>query len=40
MLPTNLAGARNAGTRGGPAYGGPQPLQDIFNRAQRKSRVA
>jgi hypothetical protein len=40
VLPTNLAGARNAGTRGGPAYGGPQPLQDIFNRAQRKSRVA
>jgi hypothetical protein len=40
LLPSNLAGARNAGTRHGPAWGGPAPLQDIFDRAQRKTRDA
>jgi hypothetical protein len=40
LLPSNLAGARNAGTRHGPAWGGPAPLQDIFDRAQRKTRSA
>jgi hypothetical protein len=39
LLPSNLAGARNAGTRHGPAWGGPAPLQDIFDRAQRKTRA-
>jgi hypothetical protein len=40
LLPSNLAGARNAGTRHGPAWGGPAPLQDIFDRVQRKTRTA
>jgi hypothetical protein len=39
LLPTNLAGARNAGPRE-PAWGGPLQLQDIFDRAQKKARVA
>lgn len=32
VMPTNLAGARNVGARSGPAWSGPQSLQDIFNR--------
>lgn len=40
LLPTNLAGARNAGSRGGPAWSGPLHLQDIFDRAQKKTRTA
>lgn len=40
VLPTNLAQARNAGTRSGPAWNGPAPLQDIFDRAQKKTRAA
>jgi hypothetical protein len=40
VLPTNLAAARNAGVRSGPAYGGPLALQDIFDRAQKKTRAA
>ena len=32
VLPSNLAGARNVGARSGPAWSGPAPLQDIFNR--------
>jgi hypothetical protein len=39
LLPTNLAGARNAGRRE-PAWGGPLHLQDIFDRAQKKTRTA
>jgi hypothetical protein len=39
VLPTNLAGARNAGTRSGPAWRGPTSLNDIFDRTQ-KPRVA
>lgn len=31
-LPTNLAGARNAGVRSGPAWAGPSSIDDIFNR--------
>jgi hypothetical protein len=31
-LPPSLATARNAGTRSGPAYAGPQPLSAILNR--------
>lgn len=33
VLPSNLTGARNVGTRSGPAWSGPTPLSDIFNRA-------
>lgn len=32
VMPSNLAGARNAGTRSGPAWAGPQPIADIFKR--------
>lgn len=32
--PSNLAGARNVGTRNGPAYAGPPSLNDIFNRSR------
>lgn len=32
VMPSNLAGARNVGVRSGPAWSGPQPLQDIFKR--------
>ncbi len=39
LLPTNLAGARNAGRRE-PAWSGPLHLQDIFDRAQSKTRPA
>ena len=31
-MPSNLAGARNVGARTGPAWAGPQPIQDIFDR--------
>lgn len=37
VLPSNLAGARNAGTRSGPAWGGPQTIKDIFDRTTRKA---
>lgn len=30
VMPSNLAGARNVGSRSGPAWGGPTPLTDIF----------
>lgn len=33
VMPSNLAGARNVGTRAGPAWAGPQPLEDIFKRS-------
>jgi hypothetical protein len=29
-MPSNLADARNAGVRHGPAWAGPPPLRDIF----------
>lgn len=32
VLPSNIAGARNVGTRSGPAWAGPTPLTDIFKR--------
>jgi len=31
-MPSNFATARNVGSRAGPAWAGPAPLQDIFNR--------
>ena len=34
-FPSNLAGARNVGARRGPEWGGPRPLQDIFDRNTR-----
>ena len=39
VMPTDLAGARNVGSRSGPAWGGPQSLTDIFDRT-RKPRAA
>lgn len=32
VMPSNLAGARNVGTRAGPSWSGPTPLTDIFKR--------
>lgn len=32
VMPSNFATARNVGNRSGPAWSGPTPLQDIFNR--------
>lgn len=32
VMPSNLAGARNVGSRSGPAWAGPPSLQDIFDR--------
>jgi len=32
--PSNLAGARNVGTRRGPEWSGPTPLADIFDRGK------
>lgn len=32
VMPSNIAGARNVGTRAGPAWSGPTPLADIFKR--------
>jgi hypothetical protein len=32
LFPSDLAGARSAGGRAGPAYGGPPSLTDIFKR--------
>lgn len=34
IFPSNLAGARNVGARSGPAWSGPTPLNDIFNRSR------
>lgn len=31
-MPTPLVATRNVGSRAGPAWSGPKPLQDIFNR--------
>jgi len=33
VMPSNLTGARNVGARSGPAWAGPTPINDIFNRA-------
>lgn len=35
VMPSNLAGARNVGTRSGPAWSGPKPLNDIFDRSRK-----
>jgi len=32
VMPSNFATARNVGTRAGPAWGGPTPIEDIFKR--------
>ena len=32
VMPSNIAGARNVGTRAGPTWAGPTPLSDIFKR--------
>lgn len=32
VMPTNLAGARSVGNRSGPAWAGPTPINDIFDR--------
>jgi len=37
VMPSNLAGARNVGTRSGPAWSGPKPLNDIFDRSRSKA---
>jgi len=37
VMPSNLAAARNVGTRSGPAWGGPQPLNDIFDRSRPRA---
>jgi hypothetical protein len=34
LMPSNIAGAPNVGARSGPAWSGPAPLNDIFNRAR------
>lgn len=36
VMPSNLAGARNVGSRSGPAWSGPQSLNDIFDRRSPK----
>jgi len=33
VMPSNLTGARNVGARSGPAWAGPTPIGDIFNRS-------
>lgn len=35
VMPSNLASARNVGTRTGPAWSGPASLTDIFNRGKK-----
>lgn len=35
FAPSNLAGARNVGARGGPAWSGPASLNDIFDRSRK-----
>lgn len=34
VMPSNLATARNVGARSGPAWAGPTPLADIFDRSR------
>lgn len=38
VMPSNLATARNVGSRSGPAWGGPAPLKDIFDRRHNPQR--
>lgn len=40
VMPTDLAGARNVGTRSGPAWSGPQTLNDIFDRGRKPTKAA
>jgi hypothetical protein len=35
VMPSNLTGTRNVGTRSGPAWGGPSSLNDIFDRTRQ-----
>ncbi|ANW00680.1 hypothetical protein [Bradyrhizobium icense] len=35
VMPSNMAAARNVGARSGPAWGGPSPIQDIFDRSRQ-----
>ncbi len=35
VMPSNLAGKPNVGTRSGPAWSGPKPLNDIFDRTRK-----
>jgi hypothetical protein len=37
VMPSNLAGARNVGSRSGPAWSGPAPINDIFDRSRAKA---
>ena len=34
-MPSNFANARNVGARSGPAWSGPTPLDDIFDRGRK-----
>ena len=34
-MPSNFANARNVGARSGPAWTGPTPLDDIFDRGRK-----
>ncbi len=36
VMPSNFAAARNVGVRSGPAWSGPAPIKDIFERATTK----
>lgn len=36
VMPSNLVGQRNVGPRSGPAWSGPAPLNDIFDRSRQK----
>jgi len=36
VMPSNLAAARNVGSRSGPAWSGPQSLNDIFDRSRKQ----
>lgn len=40
VMPSNLADARNVGSRSGPAWSGPASLNDIFDRAHKPNRAA
>jgi len=37
VMPSNLVGQRNVGARSGPAWSGPAPLNDIFDRSRKKA---
>jgi hypothetical protein len=36
VMPSNLVGQRNVGTRSGPAWSGPASINDIFDRTRNK----